>query len=131
MIQHRPLFYSAAAFNVFAALPFLLAPDTVAPIMGLELNMSTRVLLQLILLIIISFGGVYALVARDPVRYRPYIPLGAWLKITVVVTFWGGAVGGRIGFGLPLLTLVDLLYAILFLLYFRRTRPTSADLRAS
>ena len=78
-------------------------------------------LLQIVVLMILTFGGVYALIARDPVRYRPYIPLGALLKLLVVVTFWGHALIGRIGFGLPLLAIGDLIFAVLFLRYYRHT----------
>ena len=34
--------------------------------------------------VIVVFGGVYALIAKDPVRYRVYIPLGIILKICLV-----------------------------------------------
>ena len=31
--------------------------------------------------VIVVFGGAYALIAQDPVRYRVYIPLGIVLKL--------------------------------------------------
>ena len=47
--------------------------------------------------VIVVFGGVYAMIARDPVRYRVYIPLGIILKIWVVPSSMarGSAAGFR------------------------------------
>ena len=87
IVQHRLLIYSDPAFNACAGLTFLIAPVSLAPVLGPALNASARMLLQIAALTNLTFGGVYALIARHPVRYRLYVPLGALLKLLVAVTF--------------------------------------------
>lgn len=126
MLNHRLLFYSAAVFNFCAALPFLLAPDLAAQLAGVELNPGGRFLLQVVFLMVLTFGFVYGLIGKDPLRYRPYILLGAVLKLQLGLPLINHLLSGHIGPGMPLLWLGDVVYAFLFIRYYLATRPNEA-----
>jgi len=86
---------------------------------------TNLVLANLAGLLVASFGYDYARVAGDPVTFRPYIHLGAIGKLLavagVVWPWWIGAVSWK----LPALVGIDLIYAILFLDFLRRTKVAS------
>jgi hypothetical protein len=92
--------------------------------MGLQVTPTARLFIQLVACVIIVFGCAYAMIARDPVRYRPYILLGMVLKLAVVAFVYGYWVAGVIGYPLPALAAVDAVYAALFLRFHRRSRNT-------
>ncbi len=117
----RLLFVSGAIFNLLAGLPFLIAPEFMAALMGLELNATAAMFLQLTFALVVVFGWVYWMIARDPVRNRPYILLGIILKLLVVAIFFGHWLSGNIPWQLPALASGDIFYALLFWLYYRRT----------
>ena len=117
----RLLFISGAIFNLLAGLPFLIAPEFMAALMGLELNATAAMFLQLTFALVVVFGWVYWMIARDPVRNRPYILLGIILKLLVVAIFFGHWLSGNIPGHLPALASGDIFYALLFWLYYRRT----------
>lgn len=116
----RLLFISGAIFNVLAGLPFLFAPQFMAALMGLELNATAAMFMQLVFGLVVVFGWVYWMIARDPVRNRPYILLGMILKVLVVTIFYGHWLVGNISWQLPVLASGDILYTLLFWLYYRR-----------
>jgi hypothetical protein len=118
---HRNLFISAAWFNILAGLPLLVATGTVAGLMGLQVNPTAALFIHLTAGIIVVFGGVYWMIARDPERFRPYIPLGIILKAFVVVVVYGHWLSGSISWPLPALAACDLIYALLFWRYYRRS----------
>lgn len=100
--------------------------ETLAPLLGLSpAEGSNALFLRLTALLIGCFGYAYLCIARDPPRYRPYVSLGLIGKLLAVAAVglsWGlGEVDAR----LPLLVSLDLLYAILFVDFLRRT-STSA-----
>jgi hypothetical protein len=120
-LAHRPLFYSAAAFNFIAATPLLLATDTMAGQFGFEMTGTARLFIQMFACVALAFGWAYAMIGRDPVYYRPYILLGMWLKIMVVVfvtVYWRI---GAIGWQLPAIVIGDVIFAALFFAYYRQT----------
>ena len=119
--SHRPLFYAAACFNWLAGIPLLVATAQFARLLGLELNATASLFIHITAAVIIVFGGVYALIARDPVRYRVYIPLGIVLKICLVAIVYGWWYSGGIPWPLPALAAGDILFAALFWRYLRAT----------
>jgi hypothetical protein len=119
---HRTLFLSAACFNGLAGLPLLVATSTFAGLLGLELNPTATLFIQLTAGVIVVFGGAYAMIARDPVRYRAYIPLGMVLKLYVVLVVYGWWLSGGISWPLPALAAGDIVFSILFWRYYRATR---------
>ena len=118
----RRMFFVAACFNWLAGLPLLVATAPFARLLGLELNATAIVFIHITAAVILVFGGVYALIAQDPVRYRVYIPLGIILKICLVSIVYGSWLSGRIPWPLPALAAGDILFAALFWRYLRATR---------
>jgi hypothetical protein len=123
--NHRGLFLSAACFNWLAGLPLIVATAPFAAILGLELNATASLFIHLTAMVIVVFGGAYALIARDPVRYRVYIPLGIVLKLCVVTIVCGAWLSGDISWPLPALAAGDIIFAALFWRYLRATAPSS------
>jgi hypothetical protein len=118
---HRTLFVSAAWFNVLAGLPLLVATATAAGLLGLQLNPTAIVFIHIVAGLVVLFGGVYWMIARDPVRYRPYIPLGIILKVLVIVVVYGHWLAGSIPWPLPALAFGDVIFAVLFWRYYKQT----------
>ena len=119
----RWLFGTAAAFNILIGLslmflrPLLQARLGIAPAEGENL-----VLANLAGLLAAMVGVIYAMIARQPERYRPIIVLaaiGKALAFWMVFTAWRQ---GEIGPQLAVLVTGDLIYAALFADYLRRTR---------
>ena len=65
---------------------------------------------------------MFLLIARDPVRYRPYVSLGIIGKLLVVVAVFTPWLTGAIGWRVPALAGADLVFAALFADFLRRTR---------
>jgi len=105
------MFFVAACFNWLAGLSLLVATSPFARLLGLELNAAAIVFIHITAVVIVVFGGVYALIAKDPVRYRVYIPLGIILKICLVAIVYGSWLRGRIPWPLPALAAGDILFA--------------------
>ncbi|WP_324731201.1 hypothetical protein [Pseudomonas paeninsulae] len=119
--QTRLLFKSGAIFNVLAGLPFLLAPGPMTALMGFELNPVALMFSQIVFGMIVAFGWAYWMIARDPVRYRPFILLGLALKIMVAAVVYGHWLAGNISWQLPTLAFGDIVFALLFWEYYQRT----------
>ena len=117
----RLLFRSGAIFNILAGLSFLLAPGPMSTLMGFELNPVASMFAQVVFGLVVAFGVAYWMIARDPVRYRPYIMLGLLLKVMVVVIFFGHWLVGNIPWPLPTLAIGDIIFALLFWNYYQRT----------
>jgi hypothetical protein len=120
--SHRGLFLSAAWFNFLAGLPLIVALGIVAPLMGLQINPTATLFIQITASVIVVFGWAYWMIARDPKRFRPYIVLGIVLKIVVVVVVFGHWIAGNILWLLPALAAVDAIYAVLFWRYYRSSQ---------
>jgi hypothetical protein len=118
---HRSLFISAAWFNILAGLPLLVATGTAAGLLGLQLNPTATAFIHITACVTVVFGGVYWMIARDPVRFRPYIPLGIILKALLVVIVYGHWLAGSIPWPLPALAAGDVIFAVLFWLYYNQT----------
>jgi len=116
---HRGLFLVAACFNWIAGLPLFVATKPAAALF-----------VQLIGGLIVIFGGAYAMIARDPVRYRAYIPLGLILKTYVVVIVYGWWLIGAIPWPMPALAAGDIVFAVLFWRYYVATRPSANGIPA-
>lgn len=118
----RWLFGSAAALNLSVGVLLLFLRGAVAPLIALDPITGTNlVLANLTGIFIALFGYAYFLVARDPVRYRPFISFGAIGKLLAVVGATVPWLTGHIPPTIPVLLSADLVYAILFFEYLRRT----------
>ena len=89
---------------------------------------SNRVMLNICGMLILTFGYAYYMAGRDPVRYRPYILLGAIGKLLVVIVALPVVITGGQGYLLGWAALGDLVFAGLFLDYLRRHAYRSAPI---
>lgn len=122
-MRHRTLFNAAALFNLAAGIPLLVSPGFMAGLLALQITPAGTLFMQLTALAIAGFGVIYGLIARDPLRHRPYILLGVGLKIGFVgfvCTYW---FLGHIGTLLPALAAGDVIFSILFLRAYREIYP--------
>jgi len=117
------LFGTAAFFNLALALDLLFVRRWYAsPLMPLDPTHGTNLVLANVAAVLIgSFGYCYARVAGDPARFRPYIHIGAIGKLLAVASAVVPALMHEVSWTLPALTSIDLVYAILFFDYLRRT----------
>jgi hypothetical protein len=116
------LFGIAAAANLAVAGIMVFFERWVAGAMRFDPIAGTNVTLYAFAALMIAlFGYCYLLIARDPVRYRPLVHVGAMGKL---LAFVGSALpwaAGITGPRIPSLMLGDLLLAVLFLDFLRRT----------
>ena len=119
----RWLFGTGAAFNIAIGLALLFLRPLMQTRLGIEpAEGANLVLANLAGLLAAMVGVIYAMIAREPDRYRPIIVLAALGKlaaVALVVTPW---LRGEVGPQLPALVMGDALYALLFLDFWRRTR---------
>lgn len=122
----RWLFGTAATFNILVGLSLVFLRPLLQARLGIEpAEGANLVFANLAGLLAALLGVIYAMIARDPDRYRPIIVLAALGKLTavaLVVTPW---LRGELGPQLPALVMGDALYALLFLDYLRRTRAAT------
>ncbi|MDP1630032.1 MAG: hypothetical protein Q8L66_01270 [Caulobacter sp.] len=119
------VFALAAAFNFLVGLPLLLAPS--AFYAALKQPIPTDLMsLQTSALLISVFGVGYAMLAVDPVRNRPIAWLGLLGKAPLPVMVWLQVQAGKAAVSAFQLTLVDLVFAVLFAVFILRTRRPAA-----
>ena len=124
-INHQFLFKSAAIFNLGAGLLLFFAPGIFENWLGLSLTSTAALFVRVTSAAIIGFGGIYWLIGNDPVRFRPLILFGFYLKIIVVLLFYAYWLSGAIQWQLPVIALGDIVYSLLFFLYYHNTKSTS------
>jgi len=120
----RRLFGVAACTNFLFAFTLLFLRPVLAHLVALDPVAGTnRVFVYLTATLVGAFGYSYLRVAGDPQRFRSFIELGVigkLLAVTAVTVPW---LAGEIGWRLPFLIGGDLVFALLFIDYLRRTRP--------
>ncbi len=118
-----PLFHIAAVFNFLVGIPMLVAYPVVARLLGLE--GPPTVWFHIAALVVVIFGGAYWCIARDPVKFRPYVHLGIVAKLAFVATIYGHWLAGGASGRTALLVTADLVFALLFVAYLRGSRPSA------
>ncbi len=119
--QIRWLFGAAAVFNASVGLGLLFLRPQVSGVLRLDpISGTNLVLLYLTAGFILLFGCAFVMVAVDPVRYRPFIPLSILGKLAAFASVFGAWLAGQAPASLPALASGDLVFAILFLLVLRR-----------
>ena len=124
MRYYRWMFLAAAAWNAFAAgaVLFLLTNAAFRMRLGIS-NPADPLILQLLASCLFLFGLGYHWVSRALSENHGIVKLGVVGKIIVFILFFGHALAGRIPVGLAVPTVVDLLFAALFvefLLHWRK-----------
>lgn len=118
----RKLFTTAAIFNLLAGLPLLIAMRPVGELMGLQITPTAALFIHITMGVVVVFGWVYWQIARDPLRYRPYILLGIILKLLVVGVIYAHWLVGDISWPLPALAFGDIVFSFLFWRYYLQTK---------
>jgi hypothetical protein len=118
----RTLFSIAAAFNFAVAAGLLFLRSTFVSLLRLDPVLGTNlVFLYVTAAMIAIFGWAYVCVARDAHKYRVYIPLAVAGKLLVVAAVCWPWLSGDLSWRLPGLASADLVFALLFLNYLRRS----------
>ncbi len=119
----RKLFSISAAFNFAVAAGLLFLRGGLFPLLGLDPVAGADLALPYIAAALVaSYGYAYACLAYDARKYRVYIPLGIIGKLMVfgaVCSLWRS---GDVSWRLPGFVSADLVFALLFVDYLRRTR---------
>ena len=114
--QTKPLFYSAALFNWGAVLILaLLAQPLALP------PPQDSLFAQNTLAAIFVFGCGYWMVGQSPKANRGIAALGAFAKLAIVALVFGHWLAGSATTQMAALVSGDIVYAILFIWYLRRT----------
>jgi hypothetical protein len=116
MRYYRWMFLAAAAWNAFAAgaVLFLLTNATFRMHMGIS-KPADPLSPQLLASCLFLFGLGYYWVSRDLSENHGIVKLGVAGKVVVFILFFGHALAGTIPVTLAVPTVVDLLFAALFL----------------
>jgi hypothetical protein len=119
----RKLFAIAAAFNFVVAATLMFLSGGLFPLLGLDPVAGANLTLPCVAAALVaSYGYAYACVAYDARKYRVYIPLGVIGKLMVVAAVCALWRSGDVSWRIPGFASADLIFAILFLDYLRRTR---------
>lgn len=119
----RRLFRLAAAFNFAIALALVLLREALAPLLGLAPVAGTNLaFVYLTAGLVATLGYAYLRVAADPARNRAIVEVAVAGKLLAVVAVCWPWLAGEIDARLPLLVAVDLVFAVLFVEYLRRSR---------
>lgn len=122
----RIVFAAAAFFNLAVGLPLLLAPKLVAASL-VNTPPPDFMLAQICGVLISVFGVGYAMVARDPAGGRPIAWLGVIGKLPIPVILWFYVKADLVPVRTLLLSLGDLGFAVLFVIFLWRTAPVSEE----
>jgi hypothetical protein len=120
-VKARPLFSIAALFNLVVGIPMLVAYPTVARL--LQLEGPPTVWFHIAAAVVVIFGFAYWSIARDPVKFRPYVMLGIVGKLAFVAVIYGHWLAGDVSGRSAVLVSGDLIFALLFFAYLRGSRP--------
>jgi FtsH-binding integral membrane protein len=115
----RKLFTVAAVFNLLVGVPMLVAYPVVAKLLALQGPPTAW--FHIAGAVVVLFGYVYWKIARDPAQFRPFVMLGIIAKMLFVVVIYGHWLAGDLSGRVALLVTVDLVFALLFAAYLRRS----------
>lgn len=119
----RWLFGIAAAFNLAVGAGLLFLRPLLLSGLGFDPVHGTNIIIaNLTGMFIVLFGYCYLLVAIDPVTNRPFISVGAIGKLLAIACAALPWFSGAVQLQPPPLLAGDILFALLFLDYLRRTR---------
>ncbi len=116
----RLFFWVALVFNLLAGLPLLLAPNLMLTSLGTDVP-ADLLFHRFTGLLVVCFGGLYALVAQDAVRFRPLVWLGIVGKAGVVALFTEAYLNGRVPFSLYAISLGDVAFIAGFVAFLMMT----------
>lgn len=116
----RLFFWVALVFNLLAGSPLLFAPDLMLRSFGTDVP-PDLLFHRFTGLLVVCFGALYALVALDPVRFRPLVWVGIVGKAGVVALFTEAYVSGRVPFSQYAISLGDVAFVVGFVAFLMTT----------
>jgi hypothetical protein len=119
-VYDRILFAVAAAWNLGAAATLIFNPDFLLARLSVN-DPAARLLARSFASSVTTWGIGYALVSFDRKRFRDFAWLGAISKTIFFTVYAAAFFGRRISFAASVPALVDLVFAILFVEFLRRT----------
>jgi hypothetical protein len=119
------LFAVAAVWNLGAAATLVFNPDFLLAKLSVN-DPNARLLARSLASSVTAWGIGYALIAFDRKRFRDFAWLGAISKTIFFTVYTAAFFGGRISFAAFIPALVDLVFAILFVEFLRRTSHREA-----
>ncbi|HKQ78009.1 MAG TPA: hypothetical protein VJ810_30205 [Blastocatellia bacterium] len=119
-VYDRSLFAVAAAWNLGAATMLIFNPDFLLARLAVN-DENARLLARSLASSVTTWGIGYALVAINRKRFRDFAWLGAISKTIFFTVYAAAYFGGRISFSAFIPALLDLVFAILFIEFLRRT----------
>jgi hypothetical protein len=120
MTGRRAVFLSGAIFNLAVGSGLIFLFSVIQPYLGMAaVPAALMFLVDLVGMFICAFGFAYWLLSVDFQRYRPFASFGAVCKLLVVGIVVAHFLAGHVGWQLLALAMVDLVYAILFLVILR------------
>jgi hypothetical protein len=119
-VYDRILFAVAAVWNLCMAATLVFNPDFLLAKLSVN-DPDARLLARSFASSVTAWGIGYALVAFDRKRFRDFAWLGAISKTIFFTVYAVAFFGGRISFAAFIPALVDLVFAILFVEFLRRT----------
>jgi hypothetical protein len=123
LLQGPWLFSSAAIFNAVICLSLLFATNAIVRWLSLDpVTGSNLMILHLAAGFIGLFAVAYALVAVDPVAFRVFIPFSIGGKLMAVAIIAEAWLEGSTSWRVPALASSDVLFAIAFWCFLRRSR---------
>jgi hypothetical protein len=127
-VYDRILFALAAAWNLGAAATLVFNPDFLLARLSVN-DPDARLLARSFASSVTTWGIGYALVALNRNRFRDFAWLGAISKTIFFTVYAAAFFGGRVLFAAFIPALVDLVLAILFVEFLRRTSSNRSDQR--
>ncbi|HRD28884.1 MAG TPA: hypothetical protein PLO65_11340 [Caulobacter sp.] len=119
------VFMVAALFNFAVGLPMLLAPEAMLAQLGQPVP-DDLLMTRLASLLIVVLGIGYGMVARDPAANRPILWLGVLGKAPIPLLVWLSGGAAALASSAFMLSLGDLAFAALFLVFLARTPKSAA-----
>lgn len=117
------LFGFSAFVNLSVAASLLAVPATMEALLRLDPVRGTNIMLLNFAAVVIGlFGYSYVRIALDPVKFRSHIQIGALGKLLAEASALVPWLRGEITFLLPALLMFDVVFAVIFFDYLRRTR---------
>jgi hypothetical protein len=117
----RLFFIAAALYNLAAGLPLLVVPGMMLAQMG-GLVPDDLLYHRVAGLLILCFGALYAMVARDPARFGPMVWLGVVGKTGVILMVAEAYLAGRVPLSGFAVALGDLVFVLGFVGFLVRGR---------
>ena len=116
------LFWVAAFYNWLVGIPMFIAPDLAMAGFGTAVPEDLS-LIRVAGALIFCFGVIWAMVARDPDRYKPIVWTGLFGKLGVGFVFAQDWLHGNVPVSGVITTLGQLVFLVMFIAFLMYHKP--------